>query len=403
MDKWFQSKWFVRIISLIFAVSLYLFVTVETDMTKGESPVVPGATTEIQVLDDVPLDIRIDSDQYVVSGVPEFVTVSLEGKTSVLTPIVRQRNFNVFIDLRDLEEGEHTVEVEHENIPKELTAFIEPKTIDVVIEKRATEQFSVHVEYVNRDQLPIGYEVGEAEINPTTVQITSSESVIDKIAMVKVYIDLKDLKESIVNREVPVSVYDIQGNELNANVEPESVTVSVPVERPSKTVPLNIETEGKLPDGFEIDKIVADEEIEIFGTREVLSKITEMTTEPLNLQNVKESGVYEVELDFPEGVIANDETIEVTVELIETKEFKNVPIDVRGNDSVTFVRPNDGRVNVEIFGSDRTIKELTKDDFSPLINVGNLEEGEHEVTIEINDKKGVTIELQFERATIRID
>src|SRR5690606_3045037 len=100
----------------ILAVSMYLFVTVETDKSNDDSRIIPGATNEVQVLEDVPLDIRIDSDQYVVSGVPEVVTVTLKGRTSILTPIARQQNFTVFVDLRDLEEGEHEVEVEHENI-----------------------------------------------------------------------------------------------------------------------------------------------------------------------------------------------------------------------------------------------------------------------------------------------
>ncbi len=52
-------------------------------------------------------------------------------------------------------------------------------------------------------------------MNPETVTIVSSESIIEQIAMVKVFIDVTDLKESITNREVPVSVYDIQGNDLN--------------------------------------------------------------------------------------------------------------------------------------------------------------------------------------------
>ncbi len=56
------------------------------------------------------------------------MTVYVKGRTSILTPIVRQQNFTVFVDLRDIEEGEHEVEVEHENIPEDLTAYIEPKT-----------------------------------------------------------------------------------------------------------------------------------------------------------------------------------------------------------------------------------------------------------------------------------
>src|SRR5699024_1207116 len=151
MDNLFENKWFVRIISLIFAITLYLFVTVDTDTAENDSRIIPGSADEVHILDDVPLDIKINADEYVVSGVPEFVSVSLEGKTSVLAPTVRQRNFNVFVDLRDLEEGEHIVDVEYENISNELTVYIEPKTITVNIEKRATQEFAVDVDLINLD------------------------------------------------------------------------------------------------------------------------------------------------------------------------------------------------------------------------------------------------------------
>src|SRR5699024_34706 len=208
-------------------------------------------------------------DEYVVSGVPNEVTVSLEGKTSILTPTVRQRNFKVFVDLRDYSEGEHTVDIESKDIPKDLKAYIEPNSIDVEIEKRATREFSVDVDMVNQDKLPVGYELGEMEVEPETVTIVSSESMIDQIAMVKAYVDVNDLKESIRNKEVPISVYDVQGNDLNVQTDPESVTVSVEVDRPSKKVPLNIETKGDLPDDLEVKEMNAEEEIEIFGKREV--------------------------------------------------------------------------------------------------------------------------------------
>src|SRR5699024_10389702 len=126
---------------------------------------------------------------------------------------------------------------------------------------------------VNEDKLPIGYELGEPEISSETVTLISSEAVIDQVAMVKVFIDVADLKEPIRNRELPISVYDIQGNDLNVRVEPESVTVSLPVERPSKKVPLTIETTGELPDDLEIESIVAVEEIDIFGKRAILHDI----------------------------------------------------------------------------------------------------------------------------------
>src|SRR5699024_12563854 len=69
----------------------------------------------------------------------------------------------------------------------------------------------------------------------------SAESVMNEVAMVKAYIDVKDVKESIDNKEVPINVYDSQGNDLNVNIEPENAEVSVDVDHPSKTVPLHVE------------------------------------------------------------------------------------------------------------------------------------------------------------------
>lgn len=405
MDKWFQSKWFVRIISLILAVSMYLFVTVETDKSDDDSRIIPGATNEVQVLEDVPLDIRIDSDQYVVSGVPEVVTVTLKGRTSILTPIARQQNFTVFVDLRDLEEGEHEVEVEHENIPEELTAYIEPKTITVNIEKRATREFAVDVEFVNMDKFPVGYELGTPEVNPETVTIVSSESIIEQIAMVKVFIDVTDLKESITNREVPVSVYDIQGNDLSVIVEPESVAVSVLVERPSKTVPLNVRTTGELPEGLSMDEITAPEEIEIFGRRAMLSEIDEIHTKEIDLSDIEESGEYEVEIDFPEGITANDETVEVEIQLHEEKVFEDVSIDTVGQNShdITFVQPDDSKLNVTAIGNDQLIKNMEKTDISASIDISNLNEGEHQVSLSVSGPNNIRLEPEFNQITILLE
>src|SRR5699024_2247692 len=144
----------------------------------------PNNTKEVQVLEDVPLEIKIDADNYVVSGVPEHVTVSLEGKTSVLTPLIRQRNFNVFVDLRDLEAGEHVVDVEYENLPREVKAYIEPKSIDVQIEKRAMQEFTIDVDIVNQDKLLAGYAIGEQVFRPAAVTVVSSVEIIDHSAIV---------------------------------------------------------------------------------------------------------------------------------------------------------------------------------------------------------------------------
>jgi|SRR5690625_4493451 len=320
MDSWFQSKWFIRIISLIFALSLYAFVTVETDTAQDESRISQdsGSATELQVLDEVPVDIQIDSEKYVVSGVPEYVTVSLEGKTGLLTPVAMQRNFSVYADLSELEAGEHTVSLEYDNIPEDILVYIEPETVDVVIEERAVKEMEVEVDFVNSAQFPVGYELEEVTVSPETVNLTSSNTVIDQVAMVKVFLDVGGLTESIKNRALPVNVYDSQGNDLNVNVDPETVNVSVEVERPSKSVKIKLKTTGKLPGDLELESIKpVDEEIEIFGEKDVLAEINDIKTEVIDLSEIESSGKINVKLDLPSSVATEEDEIEVDIQLRE--------------------------------------------------------------------------------------
>lgn len=404
MDKMFQSKWAIRVISLVLALTLYFFVNIESNTKQNESRVDPGSSTETQVLEEVPLDIKIDAENYVVSGVPEMVSVTLEGKRSSLAPIVRLRNFTVEVDLTEYEEGEHTVSLEQVGLPENVIAYIEPKEIDISIEKRATKEFLVDVDFVNLDKVPIGYEIGEPELTPGAVTIVSSEANIEQIAMVKVFIDVRDIKESIRNRELPVAVYDAQGNDLNVRVEPATVTVSVPVERPSKTVPLTIKTKGELAEDMEIGSMESTTEIEVFGKREFLNNMDEITTKELDMATIEASGTVEVELDFPEGVIANEEVVEVDIELVQAKEFKAIPIDIEGLDEadITMIKPTKAEMDIIAKSSDTIIKELQETDIRAFINLSDLDVGEHEVDVIVEGPDDIIFESKVEKVTIEV-
>lgn len=408
MDNWFQSKWFIRILALAFAVTLYIFVNVESNSPQSESSV-PGLNNQIQTLEDVPVEIRIDSENYVVSGVPEFATVSLEGAPALLMPTILNRNFSVFVDLEELEEGDHTVELEHD-ISGDVKVYIEPKTIDVSIEERAHEEFPITVDFLNLEQLPAGYEIGEYQLDEPNVMITTSRSVMEQIGIVKVYVDVAGLDSPIQNREVPINVYDSQGNELNVRLDRETVIVSVDILSPSKTVPLSVETTGELPEDLSLSSISANlDEVEIRGISEVLDEIDTIPTEEIDLSEISESGTVEVGLALPEGVIIEEmETIEVTIELEETRVLESMTIEGDEQESeqnVTFSDPEDGEMDITITGNQSLVNTINPDDFRILIDVTDLEAGEHQVpiTIEWDEVEDVTITGEYEEAMITIE
>ncbi|HLR52528.1 MAG TPA: CdaR family protein [Candidatus Avamphibacillus sp.] len=409
MDKWFRSKWFVRIISLAFAIMLFTFVSIEEaeDSQNENSIFFSSSSQEMKTIDEVPVQIRIDNEQYVVSGVPEFVSVSLEGKTSTITPLVRQLNFDVFVDLEGLDEGEHTVEIQYENVPNDVSIYIEPKTIDVTIEEKASKEFSVTIDMLNTSEVPDGFELGTPVVEPSKVTITSSKSVIEQIAIVKVFVDVAGLKEPIKNREVPVNVYDGQGNELRANIEPENVVVSIPVNNPSKTVPINISTAGSLPDDFTLKSLEANlEEVEIFATSSILDDIDEINTEEIDLSKIEESGTVKTDLVFPDGVVSSgDSEIEVNVEIEQTRTIEDIPIDIENGEEgqeVSFLEPANEVISLTVVGNEEDVSVLKPEDFQVLINIGGLEEGEHTVPITIEAPDEINVEADVDEVVIEL-
>lgn len=407
MDNWFKSKWFVRGLSLAFAILLYVFVGIEAQNTQLDSRFIPTSSDEFQTLENVDVDIRIDSERFVVSGVPEVVTVTLQGPHSIITPVAKQLNFDVFVDVRGLEEGDHTVSIQHERIPDELDVFIEPSEVDITIEERATEELEITVEYMNMDEMPIGAELGEVTINPEVVTVTSSRSVIEQIAMAKVYVDVSGLTESISNREVPIIIYDNQGNSLNVNRDPEKASISVDVSNPSKEASIQVETVNDLPEGFTLLKTTPKiTEVEVFGTSDVLEGIDQIKTEEIDLSDIKETGTIEVDLKTPDGTKLDVETIEVEVELEQTKTLeKDFEIEVENEDAdqkVTFKRKKDEKTSIKVVGNEKDVKELKEGDFRVFIDVDGLEEGEHEVPVLVEGPDTVTYTTELKKVTIQI-
>ena len=154
-----------------------------------------------------------------------------------------------------------------------------------------------------------------------------------------------------------------------------------------------------------MEKLESEQEIEIFGKRDILNEITEISTVEIDMAKIDKSDTYEVKLDFPDGVVANNETIDVMIELTESKVFNDVPIDKKGEnaDNVTFVNPADAIVNITANGSDELIRSLQKDEITTSIDVGALDVGEHKVELTVDGPKNVKLEPEFKTVTVRIE
>ncbi len=150
------------------------------------------------------------------------------------------------------------------------------------------------------------------------VTIVSSKAMLEEISLVKVFIDVSDEKESIKNRELPVNVYDSQGKKLQVSVRPETVVVSVEIERPSKEVNIEIPTIGELPNGLTLKSLTPEvENIKIYGKEAEIEKIDKLISKPVDLSEITETKEVTVDIETPEEIVISQKKLKVNVELDE--------------------------------------------------------------------------------------
>lgn len=411
MDRWLKSPWFIRGLSLLLAVLLYTSVSLdEQNTSRSDATFFPSGSNDVGTVNNVPLQVMMDQEKYVVQGIPQSVNVTVEGPKSVVTPTVRQRNFDIFVDLTELQPGEHTVPIQHRGISNQLSVNIEPEEVHVQIEERLREEFPVDVELLNKDELDDGVVLGDAVINPETVEVTGSLTEVSKVAMVKAIVDVKDMDDQIRAENAPVKVYDEQGNELNVFVYPSSVQVVIPVDGGTKKVPVTFDTIHELPDGLSLESITLQpKEVTLYGTEQVLQDIENVGNLEVDLSQITKDETIEYTVPLPSGVIkADPATVQITVDVEDTQQrtFENMDIQIVNipeGKEVTFIEPENGTFELTVYGTESQIENIDPDDFEAKIDLENYFEGEFSVPIIIDGPEDLDYTLNIEKARIRLE
>ena len=102
IDKLVDTRWFMKIVALILA--LLLFQSVYDPIKNVSNVNVPGEQ-DSEVLTDVPVKTYYDTENLIVTGIPDTVELTIKGPKNVLLQAKVQRNFEVYVDLSDAEIG----------------------------------------------------------------------------------------------------------------------------------------------------------------------------------------------------------------------------------------------------------------------------------------------------------
>ncbi len=315
-----ENLWGMRIIAFAMALLLFVFVNYENSQrVQSTNPGDGASITGVEVLEDVPININVDRDQYYVSGIPESAEVRLRGPQSLILQTLATQNVTVETpDLNALGLGVHEIELYIDDLSNQIEYRIDPMTVTVTIEEKVALSYNLSVVF-NEEDVAAGYTVGEPELSQTEVLVTGSATAMANIDSVQVVVPSGEGEYTdSINMSLPVVVTDQNGELLDVSVEPSEVNIFIPVEMPSKTVPLTLEEVGEANEDYTYNVSFAEgqaEEITIFGPNERLAEIEAWPIE-VDLSGIEEDTQLEVPIGTYNDISeANMETVSVIIEV----------------------------------------------------------------------------------------
>ncbi|MCI0129865.1 MULTISPECIES: YbbR-like domain-containing protein [unclassified Vagococcus] len=313
-----RSPWFIRILSLFFAILLYY--NANSFVISNKS--VTGTMKELQATaENVPVNVTYNQDKYFISGYQETVSVDLTSNNKILLDKesnAETRGFSVVMDLTKYNVGTHEVPLEVVGLPNSVKGTIKPSKLSVTIENKDSNTFKVEPAIDNKIYQE-GYSTNEATIDPMTVKVSGSEASVKEVDRVIAGVSDKTNVTSNFSERVKPYAVNKSGEPLDVKIEPETVSVNVKVTVPSKRVKVTPVQSGTIPKGIkDFTFTIKDDMVDIEGPKEVLDEINGIELK-IDTSNIKETVTSSYAVVVPNGVKVIPETVSVTVKPNEVK------------------------------------------------------------------------------------
>ena len=251
------------------------------------------------------------------------------------------------------------------------------------------------------------YSVGTPVFDNTKVNVRASKDTLDSIAFVKALIDVTG-QTADFTQEATLVAYDSKGQPVNARIVPDTVTVTVPVTSPNKTVPIEIEVTGSVPDGQAISSIDMDQQtVTIYGSETVLGQIDRVVV-TLNASTITKDSTLLRPITLPNGVnSSNINQITMNVKLAEgtSKTIDNVKINYKNNvNNYKASQPdNKTTTSVTVFGTAENIEKITADDISVYVDMKDAKPGLMDFPLQIDQPEGGLVRYSLVESTYQLN
>jgi YbbR domain-containing protein len=338
----------------------------------------------------VPVQIIGQASNLVLSNnIPREVEVTLRAPRSIWNLIEADPQLvRAILDLSGMSSGEHVEElqIQVDARPVQIVS-VSPRTITFILEPLITKTLSVDLSVSG--EAAVGYQVGEANLEPVEIVISGAESQVQKVMRARVSVDLNGIRESL-DQTLPVEILDDAGQKVSGvTLSPETVRVTLPVSQQGgyRDVAVKVTIVGRVASGYRLtDLSVFPPVVTVYSSDPdlVVSLPGVIETQPLDLQNAQEDINMRLALNLPEGIsIIGEQTVLVQagVSPIESSvTLAGERIEIIGLENGLTAQVSPTSVDVILSGPLSLLDTLTRQSVRATVDLTGLAPGTYQLT-----------------------
>jgi YbbR domain-containing protein len=355
----------LQVLSIVFAVSLWLFVTWDSTALSSRNISVPLKYPDLQ-------------DGYSIANAATAIDVTLEGRIENLA-LMDRNEITASVAVNDLRPGKYRLPVQLDIPDGVRLSGYSPQIVDVelfrIIERTLRPTLSVI------GQAPENLSLGNVSIEPPEVMARGAEALILSIRRAEVRESAEKLMDGI-NGELAVKLVGEDGDIEGILVEPSQVRVAAKLEEviDLKRVPVTVSAEGVPAEGFDIGIVsISPDMVTLRGRRSSLQNVNEIVLNAIDVTGHSEAMDIDVPIDPPasEITVLSADKANVRIEFdsaIEEATFQGVPVSVGGGGAYSdwVLEPAAVSVTLERTVADTAPFDMSSPPFELYVDVTNV-------------------------------
>ncbi len=339
-----------------------------------------------------PIQIQIvgqDPSLVISNEIPQQVKLTLRAPRSVWEQLLAHPDgLRAVLDLSGKGAGVYKVNVQIQmSIRPVRVVTVTPSSFTLTLEVLATRKLRVNLNLVGQPAL--GYQAGEATLQPDEVVIAGPQSLVSAVAQARLILNLDGVRENI-SRSLPVEVADQNNRPINGlSIHPAQVQVNLPISQQGgfRDVAVKVLVRGQVASGYRLTNLsVFPPVVTVFSSDPTLINSLPgfIETQPLNLSGVKDDLSMHLTLNLPPGIsVIGDQTVVVQAGVAPIESSLTLSgkiVEVVGLPQGMSAKVSPQTVDVILSGPLAILNTLVAQDVRVSVDVSGLAAGAYQLT-----------------------